>query len=109
TEIADVSELVPRPLQQNEIRRRCGWIARIENEQRETPVNKARHKTPIVDIGVIVKIPPDLALTVHACPVDELQPYFIGQHVADGVEVARVEAVDVFGQQQTLRFGPRRN
>jgi hypothetical protein len=60
---------------------------------------------PIVDVRVVVKVSRNLAPALHATPVDEFQPHLIGQHVADGVEVARVEAVDIFGQQRALGLG----
>src|SRR5262245_39682794 len=98
--ISDVRELVPRPLQQNEIGGRAQWIAWIAHEERRASVNQPGDKMPIVDISVVVKVPPNLAPALHASPVDELQSHLIGQHVADGIEVTRVETVDVLGQQR---------
>src|SRR2546430_7185945 len=57
TKISDGRELVPRPLQQNEIRRRSRWIARIAHEERRASVNQPRDKMPVVDISVVVKVP----------------------------------------------------
>jgi hypothetical protein len=60
---------------------------------------------PTVDETVVVKILADLVPAIHPTSVDELEPYLVGKHITDGVEVARVEAVDVGGQKRALGLG----
>ena len=54
--ISNIRELVPHPLEQNEICWRSSWIARIANEERRASVNQTGDKMPIVDVRVIVKV-----------------------------------------------------
>jgi hypothetical protein len=106
---ADLTSFVGKSLSLSDTRlpMKCSSniVAWIAHEQRRTSINQSRHKMPIVDVSVVVKVPPNLAAALHASPVDELQSHLLGQHVADGVEVTRVEAVDVFGQQRAFRRG----
>ena len=64
---------------------------------------------PILGAGVVMKISPDLAPAIQAGLVDKLQPHLIGEHVPHGVEITRIETVDVPGEQRTLRLGQHRN
>src|SRR5258708_7211889 len=57
---------------------------------------------PVIDQPIFVKIPAASPPAIHARPVDELEPYLVGEHVADGVEIAGVEAVDVSGEKRAL-------
>jgi hypothetical protein len=43
------------------------------------------------------------AVALHAG--DDVEPHLVGEHVADGIEVARVEAVDIGREQRTIGFG----
>ena len=94
-EIPDVHEPITSPLQQNEIRRRAGWVARIAHEKRGPPVHQRRAQSPVRNPIVVVKVSADLAPPVQATLVDEFQPHLVGEQVADGVEVARIETIDV--------------
>ena len=49
----------------------------------------------------------NLAPAVHACPVDEIEPHLVGQHIAYGVEVAGVETIDVGGEQRAAPLAAR--
>ena len=78
--------------------------------------DQAGHETPVAGAGIIAKIPGDLGLAADARPVDEIEPDVVGDHGADGVEIARIEMRDIGGElrplgvrkgrlQRLLRFG----
>ena len=54
-----------------------------------------------MDAGIVREVGGDLALAVQPRPGDQIEPHLVGEHVADGVEVARVEAVDIGGEAAT--------
>ena len=104
-EIADSGEAITAPVEQHEIARRRSRIVGIADQHRGTAIDDPRHEPPEIRLGIAVEIGADLALALEPQPVDELEPYILGQHVADAIEIARVEALDIRGEPRTLDGG----
>src|SRR6266478_8006684 len=102
--IPDIGKSVAAPLQQDEIRRSPRRIARIEHKRSRAPVHESRNKTPIRDAGIVAKVVADFAAATQAKLGDEVEPHVVGEHVADGVKVAGVEAIDISGETRALSF-----
>src|SRR6266446_7925081 len=102
--IPDIDKSVAAPLQQNEIRRSSRRIARIEHKRSRAPVHEPWNKIPIRDAGIVAKVVADVAAAAQSQLGDEVEPHVVGEHVADGVEVAGVEAIDISGETRALSF-----
>src|SRR5262245_12534383 len=98
TKIPDADDSVACPLQQNEIGRRPRRVARIMHEQGRVPVHQPRNKMPVLQPGIVVEIRSNFASALPSQLGNEFEPHLLSQHVAYGVEVARVEALDVSGE-----------
>src|SRR5580700_5873371 len=98
TKIEDADEPVASPVQQHEVSWRSRGIAGIAYQDRWPSVDESRNEQPIVRQRVIAEIFTDRALAIHTGLVDQFEPHFVGEHVADRVEIAGVEAVDVGSQ-----------
>jgi hypothetical protein len=77
------------------------------HERRRPAVDQARSKMPILDQGIVVKVLAHLVAAIHSRPCDELEPHLVGEHVAYGVEVARVEPLHIGREERA--FGLRRS
>ena len=53
---------------------------------------------PVPDQAIVMKVSTHFPPTGHSLPGDEIEPHFISEHVAYGVEVACIEAVDINGK-----------
>src|SRR5260221_7655045 len=68
------------------------------------PVDQPRHEVPIGYRAVIGEVAADLVAAVSLRTGDEIEPHLIGEHVAYGIEIARVETVDIGGEKRALGF-----
>src|SRR5262249_52030057 len=100
-EIANGADALARPLQHDEIGRLTRRIARIAGNNCRVPVDKPRLQVPVVHTGVIAEISAHLRAPGHARLAHQIEPHVVRQHVADGIEVARIEAVHI-GRQPCL-------
>ncbi len=101
-EIPDPHQPVAVPVEQHEIGRARRRIARIAHQHRGPPVHQPSHQVPVARLAVVAEILRHLAASVHPGLGDEIEPHFFGEHVAHGVEIAGVEAVDIGGEQRAL-------
>src|SRR6516162_4042678 len=99
TKIPDVRDPVAFPLQQNEIRQFPGRIRGVAHEHRWAPVHQTPNEIPVLEPGIVVEVRSDLRPTLLLKLSNEVEPHLIGEHVAYGIEVARVEALDISGEQ----------
>ena len=53
---------------------------------------------PVLQPGIVVEIRGNFASALPSQLGNEFEPHLLGEHVAYGVEVARVEALDVSGE-----------
>src|SRR5262249_56813338 len=59
---------------------------------------------PVLEPSIVVEVRSDLGSTLLLQLRNEVEPHLIGKHVADGIKVARVEALDISGEQRALGF-----
>src|SRR5262249_10339669 len=59
---------------------------------------------PVLEPGIVVEIRSNLRPTLLLKLRNEVEPHLIGEHVAYGIEVARVEVLDISGEQRALGF-----
>src|SRR6267154_1560045 len=57
TKISNAPDPVTHPLQQNKVRRRPRWIARIAHERCRVPVYQPWNEMPVADQAIIMKVP----------------------------------------------------
>src|SRR6476661_9499043 len=103
-EIPDARDPPANPLQQHKISRRPRRASWSMHEHRRPPLHQTGSKMPILELGIVVKVPAHFASAIHARPGDELEAHLVSQHVAYGVEIARVEPLDIGGEKRTLGF-----
>src|SRR5437016_5936112 len=95
-EVADGRDLVGLPAQPDEIFRALTRRVGIEHQNSGMALNQPRHQMPVADPGIVYKISGrNLGLAVQTRLVDELEPYVVGNHGADGVEIPRIEMRDI--------------
>src|SRR6266436_4969364 len=104
TKISDVRDPVALPLQHDEISHLPARIRRVAHEHRWAPLHQSRNEMPILKPGIVVEVRSDLRPTLLLQLRNEVEPHFIGEHVAYSIEVARVEALDISGEQRALGF-----
>jgi hypothetical protein len=109
SEIPNADDATIPPIQENKVPGPCRDIVRIAHEYRRPPLNETRNEIPVVNEGVLVEVRADLPADARAKPVHYVEPAVVGKHVADRVEVACVEALDVGKQARALRLGQHRN
>src|SRR5262249_18522423 len=102
--ISNVRDLVTFPLQQNEIRQPSGRIRRVAHEHRRTSVHQSWNEMPVLEPGIVIEIVSHLGPTLPLKLCNKLEPHLIGEHVAYGIKIARVEALDISGKQRALGF-----
>jgi methyl acetate hydrolase len=102
TKIPDDGELVGGPVQQHEVFRPPVRLIGIEHQDRGTSVDLPRHQVPVADLRIIAEIARHLGLAFQPGAVDELEPDVIGDHFADGVEVAGIEVADICVEEGKL-------
>lgn len=105
TKIADADEPVANPIQQHEVDGRSRGIAGIAYQDRGTSVDESRNQLPVLHERVVAKIFADLGLAVHTGLVDQFEAHLVGEHVADCIEIAGIETVDVGVEQRALGLG----
>src|SRR5262245_51184086 len=98
TKISDVRDPVAFPLQQNEIPHFPRAISRVAHEHRRAPVHQSGNEMPVLEPGIVVEIRSHLGPTLPLKLRNEVEPHLIGEHVAYGIEVARIEALDISGE-----------
>jgi hypothetical protein len=95
SKIPNADDAILFPIQENKVLRPSRHIVRIAHEDRRPSVNESRNEVPVVNEGVVVEVCADLGSAAQATPVHEVEPNVVGEHVADRVEVACVEALNV--------------
>ena len=81
----------------------CRVIAQIEQDRRAA-IHKSELHQPSVDCDVLSEVTLDLVAPAIVQPRDQIELDLVRQHVAQPVEVARIEAIDVDGQASALGF-----
>src|SRR6516162_4116090 len=71
---------------------------------RWAPIHQTPNEIPVLEPGIVVEVRSDLRPTLLLKLSNEVEPHLIGEHVAYGIEVARVEALDISGEQRALGF-----
>src|SRR5262245_25151268 len=104
-EISDGCDLVAVPAEQHEISRRPVRGIRVEHQDGRASLNQPGHEMPVADAGIIAEIARHLDLAAHARLVDEIEPDVVGDHGADGVEIAGIEMRDIGGKLRPFGFG----
>jgi hypothetical protein len=104
TEVSNTDDAILLPVQENTVPWPSEQIVRIKHEYRRSPVNESRNEMPVVNERVLMNVPLDLPSAPPAKSVHQVEPDIVGKHVADRVEVARVEALNVGSQPRTLRL-----
>src|SRR5215475_1115450 len=94
-EISNHDNVPVRPLKKNEIGRRSGGIVGIENKDRRSTIHQSRNAVPVAHLRVSAEVLTHVAAAPEAKPVDKIEANILGQHVADAVEIAGIEPVDV--------------
>ena len=72
------------------------------------PVDEAGDELPVLVPGVVVEVGADLCPPVQPGSRDEVEAHVVGEHVADRVEVAGIETVDIAGEAAAFRLGEHR-
>src|SRR5262249_35288896 len=97
--VSNPRDLVACPFQDNEISRLTRALA---HEQRRLPVHKSRDKPPVISSRIVAEVSRSLLAAPQSGPRDNLELHVLGEHFANAVEVARIEAVDVSRETRTL-------
>ena len=111
-EIADAQDLIGLAFQQDEVARRARAFSAFGVDQQRSPAfyGSGRGAQP-AHLGVVAEVARHGRPPVQAQPAHQFQPHFLGQHVAQAIEVPRIEAIRVDRQQRLVRRGQggRRN